>query len=310
MVDLNDVALFVQVVKAGSFAEAARRAGMPSNTASRRIQQLEEQLGLRLLHRSTRRLTLTDAGEGFYARCVNEVEALSSAAVELSEGSQMPSGKVRVAAAADFFNWFRMDWVTEFLDANPKVRLEFVLNDARADLVAEGIDVALRAGKVTEPSLVARRIGSNRAFMVASPAYLAARGAPQSLDELTAHECLAVPPATGRTIWRLEGPEGPAEVQVSGRFYANAAHVLLKASLAGLGIVLLPEMMTASHLRSGQLVEVMPEYAVKGLDIYLVYLSRRQLPRAVSAFVEFAKAKIVSAGLIVTAGGPEPVSTP
>ena len=201
-----------------------------------------------------------------------------------------------------------MDWVTEFLAAHPKVRLEFVLNDARADLVAEGIDVALRAGKVSEPSLVARRIGSNRASLVASPAYLAARGSPRSVDDLSSHECLAVPPAAGRTVWRLEGPDGPVEVQVNGRFHANAAHVLLKASLAGLGIVLLPEMMTASHLRSGHLVEVLPDHCVKGLDVYLVYLSRRQLPRAVSAFIEFAKTKIVSAGLIVTEGGPEPVS--
>src|SRR5476649_2230812 len=264
MVDLNDVALFVQVVEAGSFAEAARRAGMPSNTASRRIHQLEEQLGLRLLHRSTRKLTLTDAGESFYARCAREVEALSAAAVELADGSQMPSGKVRVAAAADFFNWFHMEWVTEFLEAHPKVRLEFVLNDARADLVAEGIDVALRAGKVSEPTLVARRIGSNRAFMVASPSYLAARGAPTSIDDLGLHDCLVVPPATGRSIWRLDGPDGSTEVQVNGRFCANAAHVLLKASVAGLGIVLLPEMMTASYLRSGQLVEVLPGHDVKG----------------------------------------------
>src|SRR5471032_876489 len=281
MVDLNDVALFVQVAEAGSFAEAARRAGIPSNTASRRIQQLEEQLGLRLFHRSTRKLTLTDAGEGFYARCAREVETLSAAAAELSEGSQMPTGKVRVAAAADFFNWFQMEWVTEFLEANPKVRLEFVLDDARADLVAEGIDVALRAGKVTEPSHVARRIGSNRAFTVASPAYLQARGTPMTVDDLLSHDCLAVPPVSGRTVWRLDGPEGPVEVQVGGRFYANAAHVLLKASLAGLGIVLLPEMMTAAHLRSGRLVEVLPGYGMKGVDIYLVYLSRRQLPRAV-----------------------------
>ncbi len=308
MVDLNDVALFVQVVAAGSFAEAARRAGMPSNTASRRIQQLEEQLGLRLFHRSTRKLTLTDAGEAFYARCASEVEALSAAASELSEGSQLPSGKVRVAAAADFFNWFQMDWVTEFLEAYPKVRLEFVLNDARADLVAEGIDVALRAGKVSEPTFVARRIGSNRAFMVASPAYLAARGAPTSVDELALHDCLTAPPPTGRTFWRLEGPDGPTEVQVTGRVCANAAHVLLKASVSGLGIVLLPDMMTASYLRSGQLVQVLPGYDVKGLDIYLVYLSRRQLPRAVSAFIEFAKAKIVSTGLVETTGGREAIS--
>jgi LysR family transcriptional regulator AphB len=297
MVDLNDVALFVQVVKAGSFAEAARRAGMPSNTASRRIQQLEEQLGLRLLHRSTRRLSLTDAGGAFYARCAEQIDAVSEAAVELAEGSQVPSGKVRVAASADFFYLFQMAWVTEFLAAHPKVRLEFVLSDARADLVSEGIDMAFRAGKVTEPTLVARRIGSGRVCMVASPAYLASRGTPTSLDDLAAHDAVATPPVSGRTVWRLDGPKGSSEVQVNGRFYANTAHVLLQASVAGLGIALLPEVLTASYLRDGYLVEVLPEHCVKGLDLYLVYLSRRQLPRAVSVFIEFAMTKMVATGL-------------
>ena len=298
MVDLNDVALFVQVARAGSFAEAARRAGIPPNTASRRVQQLEEQLGLRLLHRSTRKLTLTDAGEAFYARCADQVETLSEAALELAEGSQIPSGKVRVAAAADFFNWFEMDWVREFLAAHPKVRLEFVLSDARADLVAGGIDVAIRSGKVIEPTLIARRIGSSRACMVASPNYLATRGMPRSVDDLTAHDCIAMQPASGRVVWRLDGPEGPVEVQVSGRFYANAALVLLKACTAGLGIALLPDIMSAPHVRDGKLVEILPDHCVRGLDLYLVYQSRRQLPRAVGTFIEFAMTKMVATGLV------------
>ncbi|GAB3359454.1 LysR family transcriptional regulator [Lysobacter tyrosinilyticus] len=298
MVDLNDVALFVQVVKAGSFAEAARRAGMPSNTASRRIQQLEEQLGLRLLHRSTRRLTLTDAGEALYARSADQVEALSEATLELAEGSQVPSGKVRVAAPADLFNWFELAWVKEFLVAHPKVRLEFVLNDARADLVAEGIDVAIRAGAMTEPTLIARRVGSNRARLMASPAYLATHGTPQLLEELATHECIGVPPVSGRVVWHLDGPEGPVDVEVRGRFHANTALALLKACVADMGIALLPDIATAQHLRDGQLVQVLPDYGVDGLELFLVYQSRRQMPRALSAFIEFVMNRIVSAGLV------------
>ncbi|MDB5871178.1 MAG: transcriptional regulator, LysR family [Ramlibacter sp.] len=298
MVDLNYVALFVQVVRAGSFAQAARRAGIPANTASRRIQQLEEELGLRLLHRSTRRLTLTDSGEAFYARCADQVEVLSEAAQELAEGSHSPSGKVRVAAAADFFNWFQMDWVKEFLVVHPKVRLEFVLSDSRADLVAESIDVAIRAGKVLEPTLVARRIGSSRASLVASPEYLTARGTPQTPDELSAHDCVALPAVSGRTVWHLEGREGSVEAQVSGRFYANSAQVLLKAALAGLGIVLLPDFVTAPHVRAGQLTEVLADFGGSSIDVHLVYLSRRQLPRAVSAFIEFAMTRMVAEGLV------------
>lgn len=299
MIDLNDIALFVQVVKAGSFAEAARRTGMPANSASRRIQQLEAQVGVRLLHRSTRRLTLTDAGETLYARCSDQVDTLAEAALELSEGSRMPSGRVRVAAPADFLNWFQLDWVAEFLATHPKVRIEFALSDARADLIAEGIDVAIRGGKVTEPTLIARRIGSNRVSMVASPSYLASRGMPMSVDDLATHDCLAMPQQShGRTVWQLDGPHGPEEVHVNGRFHANSALALLKASLAGLGIALLPEVMTADYIRTGQLREVLPDHGVNGVDLYLVYLSRRHLPRAVGAFIEFAMSKMVGEGLV------------
>jgi len=136
------------MVRAGSFAAAARRLGMPANTASRRIQQLEQLLGLRLMQRSTRKLTLTDAGATFYARLCDQVEALTEAAQELGAGSHLPSGRVRVAAAADFFSVFRMELIAEFLDAYQKFGLEFVLSDERADLIEQGIDVAIRSGKV------------------------------------------------------------------------------------------------------------------------------------------------------------------
>jgi LysR family transcriptional regulator AphB len=309
MVDLNDVALFVQVVKAGSFAEAARRAGIPSNTASRRIQQLEAQLGVRLLHRSTRRLTLTDAGEALFARSAEQVEALSDAAAELAEGSQVPSGKVRVAAPADFFNWFEPAWLNDFLTANPKVRLQFALSDARADLVAGGIDVAIRAGTVSEPTLIARRVGSNRACLVASPAYLAACGTPATLDDLAVHDCLTVPSASGRVRWHLQGPEGPVEAEVRGRFQANTAFALLKACIADMGVALLPDLMTVQPLRTGQLVEVLPDYGVAGLELFLVYQSRRQMPRALIVFIEFMESKLISTGLVSTKASRPRAST-
>jgi DNA-binding transcriptional LysR family regulator len=275
----------------------------PSNSASRRIQQLEQQLGLRLMQRSTRKLTLTDAGTTFYARCADQVEALAEAAQELSEGSQVPSGRVRVAAPADFFNVFRMDLIAEFLAAHPKVRLEFVLSDARADLIEENIDVAIRSGEVLEPTLVARRIGTGRATLVASPAYLTARGMPESVEALANHDCVTLPQPSGRAVWRLDGPDGAIETQVTGRFSANTAQALLKAVLAGLGIALLPTVMTSSHVRAGELTEVLPDHGVDGREAYLVYLSRRQLPRAVSVFIEFTIAKMVGEGLVRAVSG-------
>lgn len=301
MVDLNDVALFVQVVQAGSFAEAARRAGMPSNTLSRRIQQLEAALGARLLHRSTRKLTLTEAGGAFHSRCVDAVENLADATTELANDGQAPAGKIRVAAPADFFNLFSLEWVAEFLRAHPKVRLEFALSDVRADLVAERIDVAIRAGEVMEPTLVARRIGTGQNIMVASPAYLQLRDMPQSPDELSAHDCLVMPAGSGRATWRLVGPDGVTETSVAGRFHANSAQALLQAAVAGLGIALLPEVLTAAHVGAGNLIPVLPEYRVPGVNLHLVYQSRRQLPRAVQAFVEFATERMLTAGLVRSA---------
>jgi DNA-binding transcriptional LysR family regulator len=304
MLDLNDVSLFVQVVRAGSFAAAGRRLGMPANTASRRIQQLEQQLGLRLMQRSTRKLTLTDAGATFYARCADQVEALAAAAQELSEASQAPSGKVRVAATADFFNIFPMALIAEFLAAHPKVRLEFVLSDERADLIEQGIDVAIRAGRALEPTLVARRIGAGRVTLVASPAYLAARGVPESVEALASHDCVTLPSKSGAIVWRLEGPDGASETKVGGRFSANTAYAMLEAVLAGLGIGLLPVAVTSARLRSGDLVEVLREHGVEGIDAYLVYLSRRQLPIAVSVFIEFMVSKMVGEGLVRPGRGP------
>lgn len=292
MLDLNDVALFVHVVRAGSFAAAARRLGMPPNTASRRVQALELQLGVRLMQRSTRKLTLTDAGRSFFGRCAEQVDALAQSAQELTDGSQLPRGSVRVAAQADFFSFFRMDWIAEFLAAHPLIRLEFVLSDARADLIGEGIDVAFRSGKVLEPTLVARQIGTGGASLVASAAYLAAHGTPDTLAALSAHDCITAVQPTGRTTWRLDGPEGMQEIAVSGRFGANTAQGQLQATLAGLGIALLPTIMTAPHIRAGALTDVLPDYGVHGIGVYFVFLSSKQLPRAVRAFIDFTMEKM------------------
>ena len=292
MLDLNDIALFVQVVEAGSFAAAARRLGMPANTVSRKVQELEQHLGVRLMQRSTRKLTLTDAGRNFHARCAEQVQALAQSAQELMDGSQLPSGTVRVAAPADFFNWFQMGWIAEFLAAHPRVRMEFVLSDARADLIDEGIDIALRTGTLLEPNLVARRIGSSSAMLFASPAYLAARGIPLRLADLQQHDCIARQPAPGPVSWRLDGPEGSVETSVGGRFCANTMDAVVKATVTGLGIALLPTLMAQPLADAGQLQAVLPDYGVHGVGIHFVYLSRRQLPLAVSSFIAFTMDKM------------------
>ena len=290
--DLNEVRMFVHVVRAHSFAEAARRLGIPANTLSRRIRKLEAGVATRLLQRSTRKLSLTAAGEAFFARCAPAVDEISRAGQDQSVSSQTPSGLVRIAAPAGFLDLFRLDWVVEFLAAQPRVRLDFVLDDARTDLVGEGIDVAFRAGPLKDAqAAILRPIVAQDFGLYASPAYLAARGMPADLRDLANHDCLTASSHLGRVTWTLLGPSGREDVSVSGRFRANNVQVLLQAALAGLGIVLLPIVLIVPDLRAGRLVKVLPQYRREGADLNVVVPSREQIPLAVSAFVEFAHSK-------------------
>ncbi len=294
MLDLNDVAVFVRVVRCGSFAAAARQLGIPPNTLSRRVQQLEAHLGTRLLQRSTRKLSLTHAGQDFHNRCAQAVEGLVDAGQALLSQTEAPQGLVRVAAPADFFDFFPMKWLADFLAENPLVRVEFVLSDTRADLIADRVDVAVRGGVLEDSGLFARQVldaGLDR--LVASPDYIALRGVPTSLQDLTNHDCLVFAHPSGRATWSLSEHGGTAaEVQLAGRLSGNTVQVLRKAALAGLGIALLPSPMTLREIRAGLLVPVLTQYHRKGHGVYLVYASRRHLPSAVSAFIELLAAKL------------------
>lgn len=295
MLDLNQVAVFVEVVRSGSFAAAARRLATPPNTVSRYVQQLESALGSRLLHRSTRKLTLTAAGQSLFDRCAHAVADIAQAGQDLADGGELPSGLVRVAAPADFIDGFSIEWIAEFLGMYPKVRVEFALSDARADLIGEGIDVAFRATHLEQaPHAVARQLFTHHFVLVASPDYLAARGMPRDLQALADHDCLLLrsnAPA-GPVVWRLQGPGGMTEVAVSGRFGANTAGAVLQGALAGLGVALLPALVAGPHVRSGQLAHVLPDHRRDGGGMQVVLPSRRQIPRAVSAFVDFAAQRV------------------
>jgi DNA-binding transcriptional LysR family regulator len=293
--DLNHVFLFVEVVRATSFAAAARRLGVPANSVSRKIQELEAQVGTRLIHRSTRKLTLTAAGRTFFDRCAGPVSELAQAGQASVDETQLPGGVIRVAAPADFFDLFPIEWVAQFLGAHPRVRMEFVLDDAKADLVGEGIDVAFRAAHYVDDNLIGHKIVATQFDLVASSSYLQARGAPETLAALADHDCLPQSNRTGPVTWRLSGPDGDSEIQVSSRFRANTARAVLRAAVAGLGIALLPQPVSAAEIAAGRLVKVLPQFRREGADFYAVYISRRHIPRAVSAFIEFAVERLRAA---------------
>ena len=294
MLDLNEVRMFVQVVRARSFAEAARRLGVPPNTLSRRVRQLEAGLDTRLMQRSTRKLTLTEAGSAFFERCAPAVDGVLEAGKDLAGDSQIVSGTVRIAAPADFLDFFKIEWVMQFLALHPKVRLDFVLNDARADLIGEAIDVAFRGGTVSDHQSIFRRLMSQSFDLVASPAYLQSRGSPRTLQELSRHDCLTASGRPAAAIWMLRGPGGSEEVRVSGRFSANSARILINGCLAGLGIAFLPRVLIVPHIHAGRLIRVLPQYRRDGADLSVILPSRQQIPTAVLAFVEFATDKFQS----------------
>lgn len=296
MADLNDIAIFVHVARCGSFAAAARRLAMPPNSVSRRVQLLETQLGARLMQRSTRKLVLTHAGQAFFERCADMIDGLEEAEQMLLTESHEPAGLVRLGAMANFFDFFPMEWVAEFLAAHPRVQIDFVLSDTRADLIEEQIDAAIRAGVLPDSSYVGRQlIEARKGGIVASPAYLAARGTPQVLQDLAAHDCVTFRDPSGRATWRLADAAGTAEdVQVTGRFFGNTAQSICKAAVAGLGIALLPPGLGWEDLQAGRLVPVLPQYHCTGQALQVVYPSRRQVPLAVRAFIDFLIAKLAA----------------
>lgn len=290
MIDLNELALFHQVVRAGSFAEAARRSGVPANTLSRKIVQLESQLDVRLLQRTTRKLTLTDAGRSLFERSAQPIDDALQATRQLLEASQAPSGNVRIAATADFFAFFRMEWIAEFLAAHPKVRLDFVLSDELTDLVAEGIDIAFRGGAQKDSTFVARRLGRTDLVLAASPAYLATTGAPATFQDLAHHACITAG-KPGRTAWHATGPNGLETVEVRGQFGANTTGSQVRAAQAGLGICFVPMTQVTASLADGSLIAVLPQYRLETAGFFVVYPNRRHIPCGVAAFLDMAFAK-------------------
>ncbi|MBR8041464.1 LysR family transcriptional regulator [Burkholderia cenocepacia] len=293
MLDLNDLALFVQVVRAGSFSEAARRLRMPANTLSRRIDQFEGHIGTRLLHRSTRKLAPSTEGLALFERYAPALDRIFEIERQHADG-QEPAGTVRVAAMAGLFEVIKLEWLAEFYARYPRISIDFLLDDTPSDLIAERIDLALRIGIETGGSFRVRRIAPGTMILAASPAYLERRGTPRTPRELADHDCLTVSSRQGRSMWRLQGPRGTQEISIDSRFSVNDMRVVMQACLAGLGIALVPQVLAAAAIDDGKLARVLPAYqrSGAGLGLQLVYTSRPPLPPAVTAVAEFLLEKL------------------
>ena len=293
MLDISQIALFVHVVRAGSFAEVGRRQDIPPNTVSRRIAALEDALGTLLFQRSTRKLTLTTAGRAFYEEVADSIETLERAGQAVLGEENTISGLIRIAAPVDFFDAFPMPWLREFMSANPRIQFDFVLGDAAIDLIDQGIDIAFRAGMLADSSYVIRKISEAFAVLVASPKLLKL-AAPKALSDLKALPCIVGLSKQVRSTWRMQGPAGTEEVTVRASFKADNSIAQLRACIAGIGIALLPSSLVREPLIRGELIRVLPDYRLHAGGFYAVLPTRRHVPAAVRRFMQFAMAKFES----------------
>jgi DNA-binding transcriptional LysR family regulator len=270
MTDLNRLALFVRVVETSSFTAAARSLGLPTSSVSRGITRLEEELGVTLLHRSTRNVSLTDAGRAYFDRVREALSGVEKATSDVQEMGQEPHGIVRLTAAPMFAAFFLADALARFVERYPKIRLELVLTSAHVDLVEGGIDIAVRLAKLEDSSLVARMLVASELRCFAAPSYLRRRSTPKSLCDLASHDCLLYRPEAGKNTWRLTGPNGEETVEVTGAIGADDLAFVHRATLAGSGIALLPLILVTEHVKKDELVPVLPEYVMRGGAIQLV----------------------------------------
>jgi len=293
--DLNHVAVFARVVELESFTGAAKQLGLPKSSVSRTVTRLENELGVRLLQRTTRKLHLTEAGQAYYERARVALTGLEEAASAATNLSAEPRGTVRVTAPADTGIMDLGELVGRFVRKYPLVHVEISLSSRFVDLVAEGFDLALRAGKMADSSLVARKIGNDTLGLFASPAYLRRRGRPKSVPDLANHDCVLFRGTHGKSEWKLTGPRGEERVTVRGPLNADEMSFVQQAVSAGVGVALLPMIGVRLAAARGRLplpVRLLPEYSVGGNSLNVVSPSARFQPASVIAFRDFLIAEL------------------
>ncbi len=298
--------LFVRIVESGSFSAVARELGMIQPTVSKQMTLLEEQLGVRLLNRTTRRLSLTEAGREYYERCQRILDEVQEMETEVAGLQNRPTGTLRVNTPVAFGHQHMMPLLLAFQRKYPGLAIELSLDDRYVDLVQEGIDVAIRFGELGDSQLVARHVGSSARVCVASPAYLAARGAPKEPADLGKHNCITYTYLFSNE-WPFEGPDGPLSIKVTGDFRANSGMTIRAAALGGVGIASIPAFLVREDIESGQLVQVLTRFAPAPIRISAVYPSARLLSRKVKLFVEFMQGEFLKIPLLHPRSPSRPV---
>ncbi|ENN88916.1 putative transcription regulator protein Rhizobium tropici [Rhizobium freirei PRF 81] len=285
---LNDMALFVEVVKARSFRRAAETLGMPNSTLSRRISFLEKSIGLRLLHRTTRRIELTEAGQLYYERSKRIVEEARIAHEQLGEMVARPSGVLRVSLPVDFATTYLAPLLPEFAALYPGMDFDFDLTPRNVDLVAEPFDLAIRMAAPQASNLIARVIARLTPRLYAAPGYLEQNGEPHHPSELKQHQCLTM---QNIGSWVLHREAESVETTVGSRFRGNSVAMIRRLAVLEMGISALPERVVMEELASGQLRRILPEWQLAATSVYAV-TETRLLPAKTQRFIEFLRERL------------------
>jgi DNA-binding transcriptional LysR family regulator len=288
--DLNEILVFTRVVQMGSFTGAALALGMPKSSVSRKINELEDRVGSRLLQRTTRKLGLTSAGKLYFERCQRIVSDIEEAERALGSMQAAPCGLLRVSAPLSF--GILGPLVATFLRRFPETQIDMVCTDRRVDLVEEGFDLAIRVGALEDSSLVARNLGTLRRVLVASPTYLRKQGTPRAPEELPEHACITFTGGTAPRSWTLQGEGRTVEINVAARLSINDFDLLAEAVRAGVGIAAMPAFLCAADLRAGRLRQVLPDWSWVEAPLQAVYPTARHLSPKVSAFIELLRERL------------------
>lgn len=290
---LTEMQVFVRVVETGSFSRAARELKLTQPTVTKHIMSIESRLGVRLLNRNPRSTSLTEVGALYYGKCKDVLREFEEAQNVVRMRHDKLEGLLRVGTSLTF-GWMIVDpMVFEFMRENPDLQVEVNHDDRYVDMVAQGIDVAIRLGKLADSSLGGRFLGSNPWVMVASPAYLEQHGEPRGPGDLAGHACLIYSTVQGSDHWRLRAPSGDrVSVFIKGYLRSNNLSSLVAAARAGMGITLVPHYVAAAPLRAGKLVQVMASYGLAEQEIHAVYPSPRLVPAKVTAFIAFAQERL------------------
>lgn len=284
--DLNDIVVFTKVVETKSFTGAAELLGLPKSTVSRKLAQLEERLGVRLVQRTTRKLALTDIGQAYYERCSRIVADVAAAEQLVTDMQSTPRGRLRITAPVDLSMRYLGSIIADFLAMHSDINIELDTSDRIVDLIEEGFDLAVRFGTLPESTLIARRLCSFTGVMCASPAYLARRGTPRTIEDLDDHDRVLFTPSPRTQSWTLTHGEQIYEFGRPARFASNNVGAVHEAVAAGAGIALLTDFIVASDCERGELVYVLPGWTGRAIDINAVYPARQNLPPRLSLFLD------------------------